>query len=396
MATSFSRTMRSLDDRGPRPARLLVVLVIGALWAWWMFRGEVSVYATSTTARLEVTGLPRRVAAQEGGRIVALHLDLGRTAREGDVLVELDGTLEERQRDEARARLASLEPKLAALRDQLATARAVRASRWDLNAATIERARAELGAAETIAEREQKLHGIAERLSDAQLLSGTDKVKAEGDLADSKQRVTTAAAELARLESSQKYEDRVEAAHIAELMAKLAELESERSTAVTQVETASAQLERRRVRAPATGKLGTISALQIGDVVKPGDVLAVVVPSDDIHVVAELPPSAVVGRVLPGQRAHVRLSGFSWTQYGMLDARVASVANEPHDGSMRVELVLDRAFTDRVPIQHGLPGAVDIEVERVSPWTLVVRSLGATASPPAPPASSGIPVAVTP
>ncbi len=117
------------------------------------------------------------------------------------------------------------------------------------------------------------------------------------------------------------------------------------------------------------------------------------VPSDDLRVVAEFPASAVVGRVRRGQHAHVRLSGLSWTQYGTLDARVTSVPYEPRGGSLRVELTLDHASTYGASIEDGLPGAVDIAVEHVTPWTLVRRSLGTGGSPPPPSATDDAPVA---
>ena len=156
-----------------------------------------------------------------------------------------------------------------------------------------------------------------------------------------------------------------------------------------------AQIERRKVRAPATGKLGNVTPLQIGDVLKASDVIAIVVPPQEVHVVAELAPSEAVGRVLPGQRARVRLDGFAWTQFGMLDATVHHVASEPHDGTVRVELVLGGDLR-RIPVQHGLPGAVDIQVESVSPWTLLLRSTGSIVTPAPAPAPRGAPVAVAP
>lgn len=358
--------------------------------------GTVDLYASTPQARLEVTGLARRVSTQEGGRIVGLRVELGREVTAGEILVELDTTVEQRQLDEARARVASLEPRVEALRRQSAAERAARDSRFRLNATSVERAKGDLEAARIAAARQEKLGAISERLSEEQLLSKTDKLKAEGEVADTAAKLAAAKVEISRIEASQRYDDQQEAVRIAELGQKLAELEAERSASVAQVETATAQIERRKVRAPATGKLGNVTPLQIGDVLKASDVIAIVVPPQEVHVVAELPPSEAVGRVLPGQSARVRLDGFAWTQFGMLDATVTHVASEPHDGTVRVELVL-RGDLGRIPIQHGLPGAVDIQVERVTPWTLLLRSTGSAVTPAsAPSAARGAPVAVAP
>ena len=385
MAKSFSRTMRSLEERRFRPVGLFVALGFAAAWSVWMFRGSVDIYASSSQARLEVTGLPHRVSTREAGRIVTLNVGLGRAVTVGEALLELDTSVEVRRLEEASMRVTTLEPRAAALRGQIAAAEASRASHWALNASAIDRAKVELAQAETVFSRQEKLGAMAQRLNDEQLLSHGDRLKAEGELADSKLKVAQARAEISRLIASQTYDDRQEASRIADLAQKLAEIEAERSADVTQVETARAEIERRTVRAPATGKLGNISPLQIGDVLKAGDVIATVIPPDEVHVVAELAPQDAFGRVLPGQNARVRVSGFAWTQYGMLDAVVTRVANEPHDGTARVELVLREGAPHGIPVQHGLPGSVDIEVERVTPWTLLLRSAGSIATPAQPP-----------
>jgi membrane fusion protein (multidrug efflux system) len=56
---------------------------------------------------------------------------------------------------------------------------------------------------------------------------------------------------------------------------------------------------------------------------------------------------------------------------------VSSVAGELHDGQIRVELALDQDQSSALPFQHGLPAEVNVEVERVSPAVLVLRSIGA-------------------
>jgi membrane fusion protein (multidrug efflux system) len=95
-----------------------------------------------------------------------------------------------------------------------------------------------------------------------------------------------------------------------------------------------------------------------------------------------------VGRILPGQRARVRLSGFAWTEYGALGATVRRVATEPSLGAIRVELQVDDAALGGVPLQHGLPAAVEIHVETATPWQLLVRMVGRALTTPPPQAAS--------
>jgi hypothetical protein len=47
---------------------------------------------------------------------------------------------------------------------------------------------------------------------------------------------------------------------------------------------------------------------------------------------------------------------------------------------VRVELSLD-ASTPRIPLQHALPGALQIELEQVAPVTLAMRAVGRAVMP---------------
>jgi membrane fusion protein (multidrug efflux system) len=123
--------------------------------------------------------------------------------------------------------------------------------------------------------------------------------------------------------------------------------------------------------------------LGVGTVLKEGDKLGSIVPSGDIRIVADFLPAAAVARVRPGQHAKMRPDGFPWTQYGMLSSTVRRVANEPRSGHIRVELDVDPDQDSPIPIQHGLPGTLEIEIERVSPASLVFRAAGRRLAAPA-------------
>jgi membrane fusion protein (multidrug efflux system) len=72
----------------------------------------------------------------------------------------------------------------------------------------------------------------------------------------------------------------------------------------------------------------------------------------------------------------MRLDGFPWAQYGSIPATVSRVAGEVRDGQVRVELGITPTAAFRVPLQHGLPGSVEIEVERLTPAALLLRTAG--------------------
>ena len=160
-------------------------------------------------------------------------------------------------------------------------------------------------------------------------------------------------------------------------------LEGERATATAAIERLQYEVEQRHVRAAVSGRLGEVEALRIGAVVREGDKLGVVVPSGAVRVIAEFLPSAALGRIRPGQPARMRLQGFPWAQYGTISATVASVGSEVRDGRVRVELVVNGSGA-RIPIQHGLPGSVEVQVEYASPASLALRAAGRLVAAPTP------------
>jgi hypothetical protein len=88
-----------------------------------------------------------------------------------------------------------------------------------------------------------------------------------------------------------------------------------------------------------------------------------------IRVIAEFPPSAAIGRIRAGQPGRFRL------QFGNIPVRVTSVGDEVRDGNVRVELAVDRTVTS-IPLHQGSTGTLEVEVENVSPATMLLRAAG--------------------
>jgi membrane fusion protein (multidrug efflux system) len=72
----------------------------------------------------------------------------------------------------------------------------------------------------------------------------------------------------------------------------------------------------------------------------------------------------------------LRLDGFPWAEFGSVSATVVRVAEESRDGNVRVELAIDPRSSCRVKLEHGMPGALEVAVERVTPLSLILRTAG--------------------
>jgi multidrug resistance efflux pump len=184
------------------------------------------------------------------------------------------------------------------------------------------------------------------------------------------------------LEAKQLTEQEDREARVQGLKSEVNRLQGQEATTAAEVNRLEDEVERRLIRAPVGGKLGEIAGLRIGSVVREGDNVADVIPAGTLRVVANFLPADALGRIRPGERARMRLQGFPWTQFGSVIATVTSVASEVRDGHIRVELAVDGDTSSHIPLQHGLPGSVEVQVERISPAALVLRMVGKTLTAP--------------
>ena len=383
MALRFARSIHALEvDRGGRVvASPLVAAALLGLWIAWALGARLSVYEVTSSARLEVALAAHRLEAGTTGRVVASRLDLGRQVAAGDVLVELDSVIERRQLEEEKARLASFGSQLAALREELAASEEAMREQAEIGTRSRREARARHEqatlAAGNAAERASRLGALQLDGVVPQLVALETRSEAEQQRA-----LTAALAEAAdRIDWEARVSQSDRRAHISQLRRELAQLEGQQTQARESIARLGEEIERRRIRAPIAGRLGEVADLRIGAVVQVSDRLAAVVPSGALGLVGEFAPAAALGRIRAGQQAQFRLEAFPWTQFGAVQATVTNVASEVRNGSIRVELVVNREAVSPIPLQHGLPGTVEIMVDRVAPATLVFNAVGRALHP---------------
>jgi multidrug resistance efflux pump len=381
VSDSFPRSMRAIQTDGMNPTvvGLILVSALLAFWSGWLVLGRVSVYETSETARLEAERV-HPVAAAVGGRIVASSLTLGREVRRGDILLELEAENESLGTAEERTNLATLDQHLAAMETEIAEeARAIalssRAARASLAEAT-----GRLAVTRAAAQQAEEQHGRFRQLRDRGLVAEADLARTAYEAEGRRAEVAATLLGIERLRAQQAAAESEEKERMGSLMRERLTLQGQRAAAASAVTRREREVEERHIRAPVDGRLAEIAPLQVGAVISQGERLASIVPAGHVRVVAEFLPSAL-GRLRTGQSARLSLDGFPWTQYGHLQARVHSVASETRDGHVRVELALPQSPASRVPLEHGLPGAVEVELERVAPGALLIRTLGRSMTP---------------
>jgi membrane fusion protein (multidrug efflux system) len=353
----------------------IVTLVLLALWLVWFTGSRLAVYAVSDAARLEVDQSPVRVQVPVAGRIVSTSLTVGRRVTAGETLAQLDVQAQSLGVTEQQARLSGIGPQIARLeaeiveqtnsrRDEQATAAVAQAEARASQAQAAE-------AAEFAASQERRMTALAA----SGLIQDADLARAQSETRQ--KRAAAEALRLAgeRLGAAQQHQDAEHRVRLERLRGQVAALRAELVTGAATVQRLEHEGQLRRIVAPVSGTLAEVATLAAGQVLQAGDGVATIVPDGGLRIVAAFLPADALGRISAGQTARLRLDGFPPAQFGSIGAVVSTTARELRDGRVRVELALTR-LPAGVPLQHGLPGSVEIEVEQLSPAALVMRAAG--------------------
>ena len=379
----FVRSDRIVSAAFP-VSRTVATSVFGALlacWIAWFFLAEIPVLETSLRARLETAAPLYIVQAPVDGRIAENHMELGLEVAPGTELIVLDSEIQHHQLAESRARLAAAFAELESL--ALVAAAEAEGTRALSEADLVEEARAreQLKGTRAVADSAER---DAERIRaghEAGIVALDEAERTEAEAVNRR-----AEANRARLGIEHSKWQRISDA--LERRARLDRVRHEQSKIEGQVKILEAQIaglvheiELRRIRSPVAGRIIELTPLAPSAVVEEGERIGTVLPGGDLRIVAFFSPAAAIGRIRRGQPATLRLDGFPWTEYGAVRARVAQVAAEPREGVVRAELIVAPVNATAIPRQHGQPGWVDVEVDRASPATLVLRAAGLIATP---------------
>jgi multidrug efflux pump subunit AcrA (membrane-fusion protein) len=246
MVPGFSQTTRALRaDRGPARVLVGVFALLLVAWGSWMALGEVTLYETSTVARVRADGIAR-LRVPVGGRVVDRPVRLGDRVQAEAVV----------QRDAAQRTLSEAE--------RLQASGAV-------SAAEVASARSELAA------REARVAAMQARVD-----------QSSGELSEVARAGSAAAVR-------EQQDDEALAAELAAAEAAVRRAEEAR--------------ERHRVRSPVAGTVGELPELVPGQLVTENTLVAVVVPDSELVVEARFAPERAAGRLAEGQGSRVRLVG---------------------------------------------------------------------------------------
>ena len=357
-------------------AGLLIAIALLAAWLSWCIFARVALHETTSEARLEVDRAVYPVQSPLAGKVARTWLAIGGAVRAGDPLLELDTSAERLHAAQERSRLAALNAEIVARGHQVtAEENAGKQERKSASVAADE-ARASVSEAEAAARFAAEQGERATSLNTQGATSREELARLRAEAEQTRFAVERARAAVQRIAQDQLTREAEREVRLRRLEVDLKRLAGQADTLQAAIHRLDNEVELRIVRAPIDGVLAETNILRVGAVLAEGEHVASLVPSGTLVVVARFAPPAALGRIAPGQPATLHLDGFPWAEYGGIRMKVAQVASEIRAGTVRVELVLDGPPPARIPLQHGLPGIVEVEVERTTPLALILRAAG--------------------
>ena len=126
---------------------------------------------------------------------------------------------------------------------------------------------------------------------------------------------------------------------------------------------------RTHIKSPMNGIVNRVFVNTVGGIVRPGDPIVDVVPSDDQLVVEAMVTPKDIGFVKIGQPARVKVTAYDYSIFGALDGKVKSISadavpNEKGEAFFQVRIETNtraiESIDKKLPIMPGMQAQIDI------------------------------------
>ena len=368
----FLEPARELVESPPSPIRMTLAMVICAIFVVAMSAatiGRIDIYAVAP-GRIQPAGRTKVIQPLEDGKVTAIYVQDGSRVSEGQVLVELDPTLNAADRAAAAVEQQALAGEIARRKAAVAAARArryvaplisfpedvrpdIRAREAAVLTADLKRLGTSVELLQAkIAENMEHIHALDMSMVTDRRLASTLSRRVDmrqglqRDGWDSRSNVLDASEDLQKQttqmvsEQGQVLETRAEiATGCRQIDDTVAQFVSDNTTALDAAEAkydsntqalvkASAKLEHMRLAAPIAGTVQQLEVTTIGQVVTTGQQVMTVVPNQGALEIEALVQNQDIGFVHSGQTAVVKIDSFPFTRYGTLGGRVVRVSRD--------------------------------------------------------------------
>ncbi len=364
-STEFLPAVLEIQQAPPSPIGRAILWTIMAVFAsavLWANLGWIDIVATAQ-GKIIPSGYSKVIQPYEAGVIAAIHVQNGQLVKRGDVLIELDPTLNRADHDRASneyraakveaARLRALiagrstfaappdgDPQYILLqrqllRDQVAEyqARAASAKHLiDQRKAGLDQTRENISRLESTVPMEAERADAYKRLLDHEAVTKMDFLQAEGQRIDKTQELAGQRKKLmqdqsALAEAEKNYRVLVSEFQQSKQM-ELSTIETKVASLVQEVTKAGQRADFQRLTAPIDGVVQQVAVHTVGGVVTPAQELLIVVPQEHPVEVEAQVENKDVGFVKNGQIVEIKVETFPFTLYGTIPGKVVSVSDD--------------------------------------------------------------------
>src|SRR6476660_2813898 len=360
-------------------ATIVMLFSAALLWSWW---GTIDIVA-SATGKIMPSGRTKIIQPFETGVVRAIRVQDGQSVKAGDVLIELDPTVNAAERDRSHNDLLAEQLNIARLRAALAGGDDPVAGFTppaDADSALISAQRQLL--LNQVAEHRSKLAALARQQAQREAERGTiaatihklettipviqqrvdirktlmEKelgskltyfeilqalVEQQEDLGVQKSHLQEAEAAAAAIRETR---GQAEAEYRHALSDELAKAEQKASGLAQDLIKAEQKTRLQLLTAPVDGVVQQLAIHTVGGVVTPAQALLAVVPSDSRLEIEAMISNRDIGFVHAGQEAEIKIDTFSFTRYGLLRGTVLTVSQDAVIRDRRQDRADDRAL----------------------------------------------------
>lgn len=338
---------------------ILATVMAGGVWTTF---GWIDIVATAQ-GKIIPSGYSKIIQPYEAGVIASIHVQDGQTVKQGEVLIELDSTLNLADHDRAfneyraakvdAARLRALiagKPSFEAppdadrtyvvlqrqlLRDQLSEYLAKIAAAQhlvDQRQAALEQTNENILRLEVTVPMESERVDAYKKLLEHEAVTKMDFLQAEAQRIDKVQELAGQQKKLqqdrAALAEAEKHYRAMVAEFQQTKQAELSALETKAASLSHDVTKAGQKVGLQRLVAPIDGVVQQLAVHTVGGVVTPAQPLLIIVPQDHPVEVEAQVENKDVGFVSEGQPVEIKVETFQFTLYGTIPGHVLTVSDD--------------------------------------------------------------------
>jgi hemolysin D len=344
------------------------IILFFAIAIGWSIVGHVDIIATAQ-GKIVPTGRTKTIQPLEAGVVAAIRVQDGDKVYAGDVLIELDRTVNEAERKRVAQDLMLAQfdvARLSALRDSFETLASLHPMSVPEGAAAADIARARATLQAQAGEQLSKLASVTQQIeqkrAEAQsvqaaiakidatmpLLEETADIRRKAKEIQFGNQIAYLDAETRRLDQQnervvqQRKLVEIEAARLAleqqagqtksgferQVLSDLADAEKKADEFAQDLVKAERKIEEQVLRAPIDGTVQQLALHTVGGVVTPAQQLMQIVPLDSQLEAEAMIFNRDIGFVGPGQSAEIKIDTFNFTRYGLIHGKVTSVSQD--------------------------------------------------------------------